>query len=216
MISSVILSLSKDEENDIVEVSRTNMKNYIQFLLYRFNNRLPYAICSLLLALYLSVFTSTAIATIRYVSHNSIPTPPYTTWETAADSIQKCIDYSVAGDTIIVANGTYYESLVVDKYLWLIGSSMDSTVIDGTGLNNTTVGVQTDLNINGFTIIGKERDYSRYIIACSNSAGINLENCKLYKAGICIYLGLAPGVIDNVIMKSQIPLLICQTPSEEG
>jgi pectin methylesterase-like acyl-CoA thioesterase len=69
-------------------------------------------------------------ATIRYVSHTGSSTPPYTTWETAADSIQKCIDYSVDGDTIIVANGVYYESLIVNKYLWLIGSSMDSTVIE--------------------------------------------------------------------------------------
>jgi hypothetical protein len=153
-----------------------------------------------LLICLLFVICNLSFATIRYVSHNSTPTPPYTTWETAADSIQKCIDYCVAGDTIIVANGTYYESLIVDKFLFLIGSSMDSTIIDGTGLNNTTVGVQADLNINGFTIIGKERDYSRYIVACSNSSAINLENCKLYKTGICVYMGLAPGKVKNTIM----------------
>ena len=80
-----------------------------------------------------------AHATIRYVSTTGSSTPPYTSWETAADSIQKCIDFSVDGDTIIIANGVYYESLIVDKYLWLIDSSMDSTVIDGTGLANYTI-----------------------------------------------------------------------------
>ena len=64
-----------------------------------------------------------SIATIRYVSHTGSSTPPYTTWETAADSIQKCINYCVDSDTIIVANGVYYESLIVNKYLLTIRDS---------------------------------------------------------------------------------------------
>jgi hypothetical protein len=144
--------------------------------------RLPYAICPMLFALCLSVFTSTAIATIRYVSHNSTPTPPYTTWETAADSIQKCINYCVAGDTIIVANGTYYESLVVDKYLSLIGSSMDSTIIDGTGLANTTVDFQTDGSIKYFTIKGKGEGTTNTLCMGTSLNNIIIKFCKIKNA----------------------------------
>ena len=50
-----------------------------------------------------------AHATIRYVSHTGSSTPPYTSWATAADSVQKAIDFSVSGDTIYVANGVYKE-----------------------------------------------------------------------------------------------------------
>ncbi|MBI5662327.1 MAG: hypothetical protein HZC46_09290, partial [Ignavibacterium album] len=46
-------------------------------------------------------------ATIRYVSKTGSSTPPYTSWATAADSIQKCINICEYGDTIYVANGVY-------------------------------------------------------------------------------------------------------------
>ena len=70
-------------------------------------------------------------ATIRYVSKTGSSTPPYTSWATAADSIQKCINICEDGDTIYVANGVYYETVVINKILTIIGSSMDSTIIDG-------------------------------------------------------------------------------------
>ncbi len=139
-----------------------------------------------------------SFGTVRYVSHTGTSTPPYTSWETAADSIQKCIDYSAAGDTIIVANGTYYESLVVNKFLSLIGSSMDSTVIDGTGLNNTTIDAESDFNIFNFHLIGKERADSRYIIS-SLDYNVNVQNCRLEKAGDCISTGEFSGVLSNLI-----------------
>jgi hypothetical protein len=143
---------------------------------------LPYALCPMLFALCLSALTSTALATIRYVSHSGTSTPPYTTWETAADSIQKCIDYCVAGDTIIVANGTYYESLVVDKYLSLIGSSMDSTIIDGTGLANTTVEFQADGNIQNFMIKGKGAGTANTRCILSYQTIVYVESCRLKNA----------------------------------
>ena len=80
-----------------------------------------------------------SIATIRYVSKTGTSTPPYTSWQTAADSIQKCINICVDGDTVYVANGVYKENLVINTAISLIGSSMDSTVIDGTGLSDYTV-----------------------------------------------------------------------------
>ena len=68
-------------------------------------------------------------ASIRYVSKTGTSTPPYTSWQTAADSIQKCINICVDGDTVYVANGVYKENLVINTAISLIGSSMDSTVI---------------------------------------------------------------------------------------
>ena len=141
-----------------------------------------------------------SIATIRYVSHNSTPTPPYTTWETAADSIQKCIDYCVAGDTIIVANGTYYESLVVDKYLWLIGSSMDSTIIDGSGLESTTVNFQTSGQIQLFQIKGKGEGLIN--TRCIKANYSTIENCRILNADIGIGIVWVSPIINNCIMEN--------------
>ncbi len=84
-------------------------------------------------------FSPELYATIRYVSKTGSSTPPYTNWATAADSIQKCINICEDGDTIYVANGVYYESLVVNKILTLIGSSMDSTIVDGSNSTNQSV-----------------------------------------------------------------------------
>jgi parallel beta-helix repeat protein len=83
-------------------------------------------------------------ATIRYVSHSGSNTPPYTTWETAADSIMFAINISVFGDTIYVANGVYEEQVVMIPGLTLIGAGMDSCVIDtrslaSSGFNSVTV-----------------------------------------------------------------------------
>ena len=82
--------------------------------------------------------SSLLIGTVRYVSKTGTSTPPYTSWETAADSIQKAVNIADVGDTIYVAIGVYYESVYIDKTINLWGSSMDSTVIDATddvGLN---------------------------------------------------------------------------------
>ncbi|HMU44193.1 MAG TPA: hypothetical protein PKA80_12915, partial [Ignavibacteriaceae bacterium] len=78
------------------------------------------------------------IGTVRYVSPTGSSTPPYTTWETAADSIMECINISVFGDTIYVANGTYKEQVVMIPGLSLIGAGMDSCVIDTRELTLTS------------------------------------------------------------------------------
>ncbi|MBK7379786.1 MAG: hypothetical protein IPJ03_12390 [Ignavibacteriales bacterium] len=83
-----------------------------------------------LLLSFLILNSSLLISTVRYVSPTGSSTPPYTTWETAADSIMECINISVFGDTIYVANGTYKEQVVMIPGLSLIGAGMDSCVID--------------------------------------------------------------------------------------
>ncbi len=130
----------------------------------------------------LFILSNLSFATIRYVSHTGNSTPPYTSWTTAADSIQKCIDYSFDGDTIIVANGTYYESLVVDKYLSLIGSSMDSTIIDGTGLANSTVYFEANGYFTNFFIKGKGQGISQSSCLLNNLCDVYVKNCKLINA----------------------------------
>jgi hypothetical protein len=60
-------------------------------------------------AVLLPVFLAFNItAAVRYVDlNNSNPQPPYTNWTTAARVVQDAVDVAVAGDTVLVTNGTY-------------------------------------------------------------------------------------------------------------
>ena len=111
--------------------------------------------CFLLILSY--TITLTTLAEVRFVSKTGSSTPPYTSWQTAADSIQKCISISQSGDTIYVANGTYYEKVVMIPGLSLIGSGMDSCIINTVDLAQPTdfiaVRVKENGTFEGFHVI---------------------------------------------------------------
>jgi hypothetical protein len=111
----------------------------------------------LLLFSFLIFNCSFLIATVRYVSKTGSSIPPYTTWETAADSIQKCINISVFGDTIYVANGVYQERVVMIPGLSLIGAGTDSCEINTQPFATTTsyrsVVVNDSCLFKGFKIV---------------------------------------------------------------
>lgn len=106
-----------------------------------------------------------------YVSKTGSSTPPYTSWLTASDSIQKCINIYQSGDTIYVANGVYKEKIVMIPGLSLIGSGMDSCVIDSreivepTAFSNLIFADSSKLV--GFHILFPEVDYTRGVY-CEN------------------------------------------------
>jgi len=94
---------------------------------------------------------------IRYVSKTGAAQPPYTSWATASDSIQKCISLSSFGDTIYVGNGTYIEQVFMINGLSLIGSGWDSCIIDTRTLSYPqsfySVTMKNKCMIEGFHII---------------------------------------------------------------
>ncbi len=124
-------------------------------------------------------------ATVRYVSHEGSNTPPYLTWETAADSIMSAINISVFGDTIYVANGVYEEQIVMIPGLSLIGAGMDSTVIL---LQMTGIAVQVvDSSIfKGFKIIVPNTVNTWGIEAIGYGSLITLN--KVVNASLGLYL----------------------------
>jgi hypothetical protein len=103
------------------------------------------------------IHSTLCIATVRFVSHTGNSTPPYLTWETAADSIQECINICVFGDTIYVANGVYQEIINMVPGLSLIGAGIDSCSIDTrafiTATNHRSVIVNDNCIFKGFTVI---------------------------------------------------------------
>ena len=71
---------------------------------------------------------------------------------THVKTIQEGIDDVSIGDTVYVYSGTYYENVVVDKTINLVGENRDSTVIDGTGFGDVVQLTAREVSISEFTI----------------------------------------------------------------
>jgi hypothetical protein len=119
----------------------------------------------------LALISLNAAAVTRYVDLNSpSPTPPYTTWPTAATNIQDAIDAAVAGDLVLVTNGVYATGgqtngtsyltnrVVVNKPLTLQSvNGPSTTIIEGYPVPGTTNGnsaVRCTYLTNGAALIG--------------------------------------------------------------
>ncbi len=167
----------------------------------------------LLLFLSLYIVTCTLYishATIRYVSKTGTSTPPYTSWETAAESIQKCINISGFGDTIYVANGVYKEQVIMIPGLSLIGAGMDSCVIDTrelvTNSQYRAVEVRDSCHFKGFHIIPYHNSDMAYGIY---GVGSNFITENKVTNGIGgIYSGLYSTVYKNVIIDNRVEIYV--------
>ncbi len=142
-------------------------------------------------------------AATRFVSKTGTATPPYTTWATASDSIQKCINICNDGDTVVVANGVYKETLVIDSAIVLIGESMDGTIIDGTGLNGVvldflTILIRDFVRIKNFNIKGRSIE-SGVILRAQYKGIIKIDSCFFDKTTYGIQIGFNSSVIKNSI-----------------
>jgi hypothetical protein len=148
---------------------------------------------------------------IRYVSKTGSAQPPYTSWATASDSIQKCINISSFGDTIYVGNGTYRERIFMIEGLSLIGLGWDSCIIDTRTITEPTTDFATIIfrnkcSIEGFSIIVREY-YSGggtgiYALTASNPIYGEIKNNKFSIAGAGIITADAFLTIKNNVFET--------------
>jgi hypothetical protein len=122
------------------------------------------------------------IAATLYVSQTSTnPTPPYATWDTAAQTIQEAVDASSDGDTVLVAAGEYriFAQVTIVKAIALQSQS---------GPGPTTINANWNLAprclwmshpsavVDGFTIIKGRGDGTDLAGAVIMVGGV-LSNC---------------------------------------
>jgi parallel beta-helix repeat protein len=73
-------------------------------------------------------------------------------------TIQEAIDAANDGNTVFVYSGTYFEHLIINKSITLMGEDKEKTIIDGGG-SGTVINVSgDDVSISGFTIQKGEYD----------------------------------------------------------
>lgn len=72
------------------------------------------------------------------------------------NSITEGIEAATPGKSVVVAAGTYYEQLIINKGITLQGAGKESTIISGLGYTGNLITVTADdVTISGFTIDGK-------------------------------------------------------------
>jgi nitrous oxidase accessory protein len=76
--------------------------------------------------------------------------------------IQDAINAASNGDTVYVYNGIYYENVVVNKTINLVGENRDNTVIDGSGTGDVVTISADWANISGFTIQNSGSGYPNW------------------------------------------------------
>jgi parallel beta-helix repeat protein len=87
-------------------------------------------------------------------------------------TIQEAIDANetLDGHTLLVDAGTYYENLVVNKTVSLVGENPQNTIIDGGGFGSVVTIVADYVNVTGFTMLNSTAYWS--------NAGINLNGAN--------------------------------------
>ncbi len=93
------------------------------------------------------------------------------------ESIQEAIDAAENGDTVRVWEGTYYENVVVNKSVSLVGNGSEETIIDGGG-RGAVVNITIDyVNLSGFNVTGS-KGYDAGIKIESDQNRIFDNNCS--------------------------------------
>jgi len=114
-------------------------------------------------------------------------------------SIQEAINNANPGNTIFVYNGTYYEHVIINKSLSLIGQNVEITTIDGSGTGTAIHISANNVKVQGFTVRNGE-------------TGIHLKNCNTI---IIEETRIENNIFDGIKMESSINTTIRRNTIEK-
>jgi parallel beta-helix repeat protein len=101
--------------------------------------------------------------------------------------IQDAIDNASVGDTVFVFSGTYYEYIVIDKSVNLIGEDPDTTIIDGDDLGVHTINLVVDRITISHFMIKNEWHGGLFIMSNSSIIEYNIVTDITYDGMVFIY-----------------------------
>lgn len=147
---------------------------------------------------------------VIYVDDNGVNRAGY-------DSIQDAINAADEGDTVYVYSGIYYENIVIDKIINLVGEDKTTTIIDGGGHGDVvSFSPLSDwVNLTGFTIQNSgSEEYDAGVDINSNYntiAGNIIRDCNqgislgLWGHNCRIYNNVLKNNIYGIVVYSVIP-----------
>lgn len=103
---------------------------------------------------------------------------------------------TLEGHTVLVRNGTYYENVIVDKSVSLIGENKETTVIDGNGTGNIIHIISDNVTVIRFRAQNSGQVWPLsngiYVDHANNTRieNVTVQNCRwgisAYEAGNCL------------------------------
>lgn len=140
---------------------------------------------------------------IIYVDDSNVSGPWNGTSAYPYENITSALENSASGDTIFVRSGIYYENIVVNQTIALVGESADQTVIDGS--LNTTISVISIVGAAGASVrdftITNSRDFTTSAVFLQGSTGVAISGNKITGNfnGIIISLSSDSVITNNII-----------------
>lgn len=116
--------------------------------------------------------------------------------------IQDAINNSIDGYKIFVYSGIYYENLIIDKSIILIGQDKSSTIIDGLNKNHVILLKKNHINISGFTIQNGGNGFAGIFLTNTSNNNIIANNIIKSNNWIGIKLHSSNNLIENNLITS--------------
>jgi nitrous oxidase accessory protein len=163
----------------------------------------------LLTAAFISVLLFSAVAGTQFVitvrAETKIVPDDYST-------IQDAVNAASIGDTIFVRNGTYHGTVIVNKMVSLVGENKQSTIIDGSGMDNVINVTADHVTVTGFKVIhGAESG-----INLDGSTGVTIKENIILNThyGICLQYSHQNTISNNIISQNFLNIML--TSSSEN
>jgi parallel beta-helix repeat protein len=120
-------------------------------------------------------------------------------------TIQEAIDddATLSGHTIRVDSGTYYENVVVNKSVSLVGEDEFSTIVDGRALGSVIRVTADKVSVSGFTVRNSMFGYSGIHVYQSSDDNISGNIVKDNYNGIYMYGSSDSIVADNDVLGNE-------------
>ncbi len=121
-------------------------------------------------------------------------------------TIQDAINNASNGDIIYVWAGVYYENLIVNKTVTLIGNGTKNTIINGSGIGDVVYISANFVSISGFTITGSGNKFitpftdldAGIELRNVNNVTIKNNNCSNNDFGIYSYNSTSNSIKNNI------------------